>query len=647
MNKLTRSPTGAPDDVSGNQKDLAHPLAIQPSPQEIELELLGTLIADISVRLLKASSENLHQIILASLREVLQSLGLERGGLLNVSKEHHNAVTPPIWHDDGVEVPPQEINLAQLFPWTYKQVVVLGNTVVKDDVDSVPADAELDRLNFVKFNIKSSLDIPLFVGQHVHHIFSLHSLNKKYTWTEPCVKFLYLLGDIFAFALERHVMHRSMATYETRLDMAADSAGVALWELDLNEGIFWATSRAKEMFHFPDHTSIPFTSFLQRIYPEDRSLVVNAIERVQQTDALIQVEYRSPDLDGSIRWMISKGRMLQKSTSTGRHLAGVTIEITQHKAMEHKLQEQVREINRLRKLLEQENTLLRSEAGLDKERHRSLGISAAMQGVKVLIEQVAKTDSTVLIQGETGSGKELVAQAIHQLSKRGKRLMITVNCAALPAALIESELFGREKGAFTGALSRQIGRFELARDSTLLLDEIAEMPLETQVKLLRVLQDGTFERLGSPVCLKVNARIIAATNRNLAEEVDQGRFRQDLFYRLNVFPIHVPPLRERIEDIPLLVWTFISEFAQRMGRKITSVASQDMDMLSSYSWPGNVRELRNIIERAMISSKGTVLDLSHLELRTPGSLRLLLDHDTCGSRAAAYCGSPEGHRRKD
>ena len=545
---------------------------------------------------------------------MLQSLGLERGGLLNVSKEHQNAVTPPIWHDDGVEVPPQEINLAQLFPWTYKQVVVLGNAVVKDDVESVPADAELDRLNFVKFNIKSSLDIPLFVGQHVHHIFSLHSLNREYTWTEPCIKFLHILGDIFAFALERHVMHRSMATYETRLDMAADSAGVALWELDVNEGFFWATSRAKELFHFSDHTTIPFTSFLQRIYPEDRPLIVDAIEKIQQTDTLVQVEFRSPNHDGSIRWMLSKGRMLQKGTSTGKRLAGVTMEITERKAMEHKLREQVREINRLRQLLEQENALLRSEAGLDEERHRSLGISAAMQGVKVLIEQVAKTDSTVLIQGETGSGKELVAQAIHQLSKRGKRLMITVNCAALPAALIESELFGREKGAFTGALSRQIGRFELARDSTLLLDEIAEMPLETQAKLLRVLQDGTFERLGSPVCLKVNARIIAATNRNLAEEVDQGRFRQDLFYRLNVFPIYVPPLRERIEDIPLLVWTFISEFAQRMGRKITSVASRDMDMLSSYSWPGNVRELRNIIERAMISSKGTTLDLSHLEL---------------------------------
>ena len=240
-----------------------------------------------------------------------------------------------------------------------------------------------------------------------------------------------------------------------------------------------------------------------------------------------------------------------------------------------------------------------------------------MQRVQAMIEQVAATGSTVLILGETGTGKELVAQAIHQRSDRGKRLMVTVNCAALPAALIESELFGREKGAFTGALSRQAGRFELAHGSTLFLDEIAEMPIETQSKLLRVLQDGTFERLGSPVNLKTDVRIIAATNRNLAEEVEQGRFRRDLFYRLNVFPIVVPPLRERVEDIAMLVWRFVSEFGQSMGRKINKVARDDMARMEAYDWPGNVRELRNVIERAMITSTGTVLDLSQLALPSP------------------------------
>ncbi|WP_448875066.1 sigma 54-interacting transcriptional regulator [Desulfobulbus propionicus] len=192
--------------------------------------------------------------------------------------------------------------------------------------------------------------------------------------------------------------------------------------------------------------------------------------------------------------------------------------------------------------------------------------------------------------------------------------MVTVNCAALPGALIESELFGREKGAFTGALSRQIGRFELAHGSTLLLDEIAEMSLETQAKLLRVLQNGTFERLGSPHNVTVDVRIIAATNRNLAEEVEQGRFRRDLFYRLKVFPIHVPPLRDRTEDILLLARKFVNEFGQKMGRKISHISSQDMEMLASYSWPGNVRELRNVVERAMITSQGDTLALSRRDL---------------------------------
>ena len=205
--------------------------------------------------------------------------------------------------------------------------------------------------------------------------------------------------------------------------------------------------------------------------------------------------------------------------------------------------------------------------------------------------------------------------------------MVTVNCAALPAALVESELFGREKGAFTGALSRQMGRFELADGSTLLLDEIAEMPLETQAKLLRVLQEGQIERLGSTKSIKVDVRILAASNRNLAEEVENGRFRRDLFYRLNVFPINVPPLRQRVEDIPQLTWKFVYEFGQRMGRKISRIASSDLDALMAYSWPGNIRELRNAIEHALIVSKGEALDLSQFvpSLQRKSSLVTLKD----------------------
>jgi formate hydrogenlyase transcriptional activator len=221
------------------------------------------------------------------------------------------------------------------------------------------------------------------------------------------------------------------------------------------------------------------------------------------------------------------------------------------------------------------------------------------------------------LQGETGSGKEVLAQAIHDASARNARPMVKVNCAALPASLIESELFGREKGAFTGSLARQPGRFEIADGSTIFLDEIGELPLELQPKLLRVLQQGEFERLGGTKTIKVDARIIAATNRPLEQAVREGRFREDLFYRLDVFPIEVPPLRERREDIPLLSWTFVKEFSNSMGKPIDEISDESMAALTAYHWPGNIRELRNVIERAMILSRSRTLciKLSHTALR--------------------------------
>ena len=230
-----------------------------------------------------------------------------------------------------------------------------------------------------------------------------------------------------------------------------------------------------------------------------------------------------------------------------------------------------------------------------------------MKKVLSQAEQVARTDSTVLIQGETGTGKELAGQGYPRLSSRKDRPLVTVNCASLPPTLIESELFGREKGAYTGALTKMIGRFEVADGSTLFLDEIGELPLELQGKLLRVLEEGSFERLGSTKTLHVNVRIIAATNRDLGKEVKAGRFRKDLYYRLNVFPIAIPPLRERPEDIPLMVWAFVRMLQKRMGKEIETISKKTMEALQSYSWPGNVRELKNVIEHAMILSKDKTL----------------------------------------
>ncbi|MRR33557.1 AAA family ATPase [bacterium] len=277
------------------------------------------------------------------------------------------------------------------------------------------------------------------------------------------------------------------------------------------------------------------------------------------------------------------------------------------KKAEEELRNSIAEIRRLKEKLRAEAEYLRSEINESRTHEEIIGRSAALAKVLAMVEQVAPTDSTVLIMGETGTGKELVARAIHGSSSRADKFLVKVNCASLPSSLVESELFGREKGAYTGALTRQIGRFELADGGTIFLDEISELSLELQAKLLRVLQEGQFERLGSPRTIQLNVRIIAATNRDLVEEMRKGTFRLDLYYRLNVFPIVVPPLRERLDDIPLLVWSFIQEFGEKMGKKITRVARRDMEALQSYSWPGNIRELRNIIEHAVIVSSGDTL----------------------------------------
>jgi formate hydrogenlyase transcriptional activator len=267
------------------------------------------------------------------------------------------------------------------------------------------------------------------------------------------------------------------------------------------------------------------------------------------------------------------------------------------------------EIGRLKAQLERENIYLREEILGEHNFEEIVGGSATITSVLHTVDRVAPTDTTVLILGETGTGKELVARAIHSRSSRDKQPLVKVNCGAIAAGLIESELFGHVKGAFTGALERRTGRFELADRGTLFLDEVGELPLDMQVKLLRVLQEQEFEPVGSSRTVKVDVRVIAATNRNLEQEVAAGRFRADLYYRLNVLPIRVPPLRERQSDISQLVMFFIQRHAKRIGRIVEGVSRESMDRLTRYGWPGNVRELENVIERALVLSGGGVLDV--------------------------------------
>jgi len=274
------------------------------------------------------------------------------------------------------------------------------------------------------------------------------------------------------------------------------------------------------------------------------------------------------------------------------------------------------EINKLKDQLEAERAYLQEEIKLEYNHENIIGQSDGLNYVLYKVEQIARSNTIVLVLGETGTGKELVVRAIHGLSLRKERALVKVNCATLPSNIIESELFGHEKGAFTGANSRNLGRFEVADGATLFLDEIGELPLELQSKLLRVVQDGEFERLGSSHTIKIDVRIIAATNRDLEEEVRRGRFRDDLWYRLNIFPITMPPLRDRLDDIPLLVDFYVKKISKRMGKSIEIIPASVMNVLQNYHWPGNVRELENVLERAVINSSGPKLRLVD-ELRKP------------------------------
>lgn len=286
-----------------------------------------------------------------------------------------------------------------------------------------------------------------------------------------------------------------------------------------------------------------------------------------------------------------------------------------------KIASQLQEINRYKEQLEGEKSYLQEVVSNGYTYSDIIGAGAEMQKVFHQLSQVSFANSTVLILGETGTGKELVARAIHNSSPRKDRLMVKVNCAAMPASLIESELFGHEKGSFTGATERRIGKFELANNGTLFLDEIGEMPPDLQVKLLRALQEKEIERIGGKTTIRVNVRIIAATNRDLQKEVAEGRFRNDLFYRLNVFPITLPPLRNRKEDIPMLVSYFMHKYTKNTGRQIKGISARAMNELVAYHWPGNVRELEHLIERCVLISPGSTIKEVHLPIRNREELK--------------------------
>ncbi len=444
------------------------------------------------------------------------------------------------------------------------------------------------------------------------HLIGLLSRSKGHEWPPAHFRRLLLYGEILANTLMRHRDEEVLRRNERILAGAERVGHLGSWIWDITEETHQWSDEFYRIFGFdPGAIVATYEAFLASVHPDDRQFVHQAnMEAISDTGKVYSIDYRVVRPDGSERVVHARSDVLFDENGKPVRMIGTLYDITERKRAEEALESAFDEIKMLKEQLEAENIYLREEVGLKKGFTEIVGDSDSIKYVMHRIRQVAPTRTTVLLEGETGTGKGLFARLIHEASGRREKTFVNVNCAGLPPNLIESELFGREKGAFTGATVKQIGRFELADGGTIFLDEIAELPLELQAKLLKVIEDGEFERLGSPHAVKVDVRIIASTNRILEEEISKGRFRKDLFYRLNVFPVTIPPLRQREGDISLLVKFFAERFSKRHGRGVKHFDANTMKTLERYDWPGNVRELMNVIERAVIVSEGPELRLS-------------------------------------
>lgn len=603
-----RHPAGKRSDgMAKLNQDLQHELE-----ERLRFE---TLLTVISTHFINLPADRIDSEIEVAQGLVCKHLGLDFSVLWQWSDE-----TPQFLILTHLYAPPEgpsrpeRINAQESFPWTLQRMI--AGRLIAVNTEDLPQEAARDQETKRFYGVKSSVAIPMSVGGGpLIGVLTFNSLQSERSWPDPILKNLKTIGQIFANALARKLGELELRESEARLNMATSSAGVGLWVVELDSGHVWVTPNTRVLFQFAADEILNVDSFFRAIHAEDRDRVHQAVQATIQFGENLIIEYRVILSDGSVRWINARGQRFLGLSGKPLRLMGVSTDISEHKQMEERLRINLEEIEALKKKLEKENIYLRDEIELQNVHEEIVGRSKAMIRILAQVEQVARTDAIVLIEGETGTGKELLARAVHQLSTRKDRLLVTVNCASLPPTLIESELFGREKGAYTGALTRMMGRFEVADRATLFLDEIGELPLDMQVKLLRVLEQGCFERLGSTRTMAVDVRIIAATNLNLAREVAAGRFRKDLYYRLNVFPIVLPPLRERTEDIPALVWSFVREYEKKIGKRVDNISRKCMDGLQRYAWPGNIRELKNVIERAMIVSSGRTLEI-HLPAGT-------------------------------
>lgn len=568
------------------------------------------LLLEISAQFISLPAESIDDAIKNAQRRICETLNFDFSALWQWSEKDSHIMT--ITHFYGPPegpVPPVDIDASKTFPWVLKKTIA-GETFAFS-TEQLPEEASLDIENRRLYGVKSSVVVPIQEGgRPIIGAVSFDTLHKEHTWTKQDIQRVKLVTEIFSNALARKHSEQKIIESEARLALAAESAEIGFWELDCETNIFWATDQARKPFGYLSDETISMELCEQSIYPEDLERVRQARFEAFEKDVKFNVEYRISTGTDSYKWICSKGHPYYDANGTPTRMLGVTIDVSRRKQLELDLTQSLVRVEQLKQQLEQENYYLREDLRLEQGFEDIIGQSNEFQAVLTSANQVASTAATVLLLGETGTGKGVLANAIHQMSDRKRKPFVNVNCAALPHNLIENELFGREKGAFTGADARQAGRFEVANGGTIFLDEIGEMGLEIQAKLLRVLQEGEFERLGSPKTVKADVRVIAATSRDLQEDVKSGRFRQDLFYRINVFPITIPPLRDRKDDIPLLAQYFTAKYCRKMRKNVDRLPKTSLEKMTNYTWPGNVRELEHVIERSVIISSGNSLVLS-------------------------------------
>ena len=619
-------------------------------------EKFQQLLFNLSAKFINLPADNIDGEIEDGLKLLGEFLSIDRLTLAIFDESRSMLVTSHYYTAPGITRPSANI-VNTVIPWFFQQISNGKVAALEDIADELPKIAVKDMEYIKTYGIKSAIAIPLVLDQTNLGCLFFSSIKKMLRLPEELIKQLVIACDILTRALWRKKtweqikkrrkfdqflsemssafiytpsiniedqINAYLKKFGTYLDvdffymrrLQKDKGGYGIIYHWLKEGInipkkLWITPKNAPWIFNNLHNNKPCNIYLLDDFPKVAAKDKAMVDKMGIKSFLTVPFKRMDEFEGTIAiGTVVNSRKFSNDLIFQLQLIGeVFSSAILRRQAERKLQKALTQIKQLKEQVEAECSYLREEIKLTHNFNEIIGNSDTLKHTLFKVEQVAKTDATVIILGETGTGKELIARAIHHASNRKGRPLIKLNCTTLPANLIESELFGHKKGAFSGAHAARTGRFELADKATLFLDEIGELPIELQPKLLRVIQEGEFEKIGSSQTIKSDVRVIAATNRDLEKEVKAGRFRKDLWFRLNVFPITVPPLRERKEDIPLLVNFFVNKFSKKIGKQIKSIPKRVMNALNNYDWPGNIRELENILERSVITSRNYSLNI--------------------------------------